>query len=86
MTRECGHCDMCCVIPQIEDFSPAQEPCPHLLDLPEHRCAIYEYRPQCCRLFRCSWLRGLGETCERPDISGRMGVVVGDKIKYFIKE
>lgn len=72
--RTCGPCTACCTVPQIEDFSPPYEPCPHLLDLPEHRCAIYEYRPSDCRLFRCAWLRGWGEESDRPDLSGTMYV------------
>lgn len=70
--RSCGSCNVCCVIPSIDD--------PELQKLPgqtcrnarsDHSCAIYAARPRTCRSFFCGWRRlawidhGL-----RPDVSG----------------
>lgn len=32
-------------------------------------CAIYETRPNSCRIFDCLWLRGVGTDAMRPDKS-----------------
>jgi Fe-S-cluster containining protein len=70
--RSCGSCNVCCVVPTIDD--------PALQKLPGYRCDnaqpggacdIYETRPRTCRAFFCGWRRldwiadGL-----RPDASG----------------
>ena len=69
--RECGACDACCVVFQIDEpniAKPAGVPCRHLT---KPGCAIYEHRPQMCRAWLCGWrlIAGLPDTW-RPDLSG----------------
>jgi hypothetical protein len=69
--RECGACDVCCVVFEIQVPSiakPAGVPCRHLT---KGGCAIYESRPDMCRHWLCGWrlIPGLPENW-RPDISG----------------
>jgi hypothetical protein len=54
--RTCGSCNICCVVPKIDE--------PELQKLPGCRCrnaltsgvcAIYETRPTVCRNFFCGW-------------------------------
>jgi hypothetical protein len=69
--RECGACDVCCVVFEIQVPSiakPAGVPCRHLT---KQGCAIYEHRPDMCRAWLCGWrlIPGLPENW-RPDLSG----------------
>jgi hypothetical protein len=69
--RECGACDVCCVVFEIEVPSiakPAGEPCRHLT---KGGCAIYAARPDVCRHWLCGWrlIAGLPENW-RPDLCG----------------
>jgi hypothetical protein len=69
--RQCGGCQVCCVVLEIQDPSlnkPAGTPCQHLNG---QGCSIYEWRPQPCRNFLCLWrlLPTLPENW-RPDRSG----------------
>lgn len=69
--RECGACDVCCVVFEIQVPSiakPAGVPCQHLT---RGGCAIYEARPDMCRHWMCGWrlIPGLPENW-RPDLSG----------------
>ena len=69
--RECGACDACCVVFEIQVPSiakPAGVPCKHLT---KTGCAIYEERPEMCRHWLCGWrlIAGLPENW-RPDLSG----------------
>ena len=69
--RECGACDVCCVVFEIREPAIAKaagERCRHLTRC---GCAIYETRPQTCRKWLCGWrlIPGLPENW-RPDLSG----------------
>jgi hypothetical protein len=69
--RECGACDACCVVFEIQEPSiakPAGVPCRHLT---KQGCAIYEQRPNTCRAWLCGWrlIAGLPENW-RPDLCG----------------
>ena len=70
--RECGSCNVCCVVLTIND--PAMQKlqgyrCRNAR--PDNGCAIYETRPQTCRTFFCAWrhLKWIREPL-RPDTSG----------------
>ena len=72
--RECGGCNVCCVIYAIVDpaLTKAQNVrCPN--SLPDNRCGIHDRRPQTCRDFLCGWrlLRWVHPGL-RPDLSGVM--------------
>lgn len=69
MSRKCGACSLCCVLPAIPQLGkPANVPCVHLTP---SGCGIYETRPQGCRDFKCEWLRGgVGDQTSRPDHVG----------------
>jgi hypothetical protein len=71
--RECGDCNVCCVVPTIdkpEIQKPAGLACRHLCG---DGCAIHETRPPVCRSYFCGWRRlaSLDESW-RPDLSGVM--------------
>lgn len=69
ITRVCGGCNACCkpfAIPDIGKFTATW--CAHCIR--GTGCSIYESRPQACRLFQCSWLKGTGEESDRPDRCG----------------
>jgi len=69
--RRCGACTFCCTWLAVEALDkPAGVACEHLTP---HGCAIYDTRPDECRIFDCLWLQGLGDLSTRPD---RMGGVV----------
>ena len=70
--RECGSCNVCCVALTIDD--PAMQKLQGIRcrnALPDHRCAIYDARPQTCRTYFCGWrqLKWIRPTL-RPDTSG----------------
>jgi hypothetical protein len=69
--RECGACDVCCVVFKIEEPSIAKEAGVRCRHLTSHGCAIYEARPDTCRKWLCGWrlIEGLPEHW-RPDLSG----------------
>jgi Fe-S-cluster containining protein len=66
--RECGSCQACCIWPSIKDVKPAGERCQHLSQ--GNGCTIYETRPEACRDYMCSWIRGHGGEIDKPEISG----------------
>ena len=69
--RECGSCDACCVVFEIqvpEIAKAAGVPCRNLT---KSGRAIYASRPDMCRKWLCGWrvIPGLPENW-RPDLSG----------------
>lgn len=69
MSRTCGSCSACCRWPSIEALDkPAKTACVHL-EKCGHNCTIYDTRPEQCADYQCTWLRGIGEERDRPDIS-----------------
>jgi len=68
--RTCGDCTVCCFIGAVPALGkPAHTKCLHVSN---QGCSIYKDRPDLCREFQCSWLRGAGLPEDRPDLSGVM--------------
>ena len=69
--RECGSCDACCVVFEIQVPEIAKPPGVPCRNLTKAGCAIYESRPDMCRKWLCGWrlISGLPENW-RPDLSG----------------
>ena len=68
--RRCGTCSACCRWPLVAEIAkPAREPC-RFLEKQGFRCKIYETRPEACAKYRCTWLRGMGATGDRPNDCG----------------
>jgi hypothetical protein len=69
--RECGTCDACCVVFEIQVPSIAKPPGVPCRNLTKGGCAIYESRPDMCRKWLCGWrlIAGLPDNW-RPDASG----------------
>lgn len=74
--RECGKCDLCCVLfhindPKTEDFpgmhKPAHVRCEHLT---ETGCNIHQHKGPTCNKYRCLWLRGVLPEWMKPDEIG----------------
>jgi hypothetical protein len=69
--RDCGACNLCCVVPVIDSpelTKPSGSVCRHSKPA---GCDIYETRPAVCRRFFCGWRRTtLVPEGWRPDISG----------------
>lgn len=66
--RHCGSCTLCCRLVPVEELKKtAGERCAHQ----RHTgCAIYQRRPQSCRLWSCQWRLGTDtEDQLRPDRS-----------------
>jgi hypothetical protein len=73
VTRQCGACDICCTVAQVEGVGfrkPAWQACKYSCD----GCVLYnrDERPTICSQFQCAWLRGAGLEQDRPDNSGIM--------------
>jgi hypothetical protein len=70
--RICGGCNICCVVPKIDEPALQKLPgCRCRNALPNGECAIYEMRPQTCRSFFCGWrLLSWVDARLRPDQSG----------------
>ena len=67
--RSCGGCTACCKTHGVAELKkPGGTICPHC-DVGSS-CKIYAERPESCRVFRCSWLLGLGLEEYRPDKTG----------------
>ena len=68
--RKCGTCSACCRWPSVAEIDkPARVPCQYL-HKQGFRCTIYADRPKACAKYRCTWLRGMGATKDRPGSSG----------------
>ncbi len=70
MKRQCGECTLCCrLLPVPQLGKVAGQRCPHQ----RHSCgcAIYNTRPNSCRLWSCRWKADPEETADlrRPDRS-----------------
>jgi hypothetical protein len=87
-TRTCGECQACCELPMVVPLKkPMFTRCANQC---AEGCAIYAERPEPCRDFACSWLRGdalLGDD-DRPDTLGLLVETCvseqpgGDSIQY----
>jgi hypothetical protein len=79
--RVCGSCNVCCVVPKIDEPALQKLPgcrCPNAVG--DGSCAIYEQRPRTCRDFYCGWrLADWIDERLRPDQSGIFIRLTGDK-------
>jgi hypothetical protein len=78
--RSCGTCNVCCVVPTIDDRALQKLPgyrCHNAL--PNGACAIYQARPRTCQEFFCGWrrLKWIREDL-RPDSSGVFVMVINE--------
>lgn len=74
MSRTCGRCQVCCTELQIQELhKPDFKVCPNQF---AGGCSIYKKRPESCRVYKCSWLRGEGSDLDRPD---RVGVLISQQ-------
>lgn len=79
-TRECEECSVCCHVAQVKfqlETKPAYKKCLHVIDerpVKNGSCKIFgqSCRPSECNSFVCSWLGGMGQPKDRPDLSGVM--------------
>jgi hypothetical protein len=76
MSGDCGSCTACCTIMRVEMEPEAKPPgvrCQHLCGA---GCAIYQARPEPCRVWSCVWLLSQERadvrlpSAMRPDRSG----------------
>lgn len=74
---QCGVCTACCFTHAVEEIGkPMFTRCPHLGPVEalggREGCTIYDDRPQACRKFACSWLKGIfgREAKNRPNNLG----------------
>jgi hypothetical protein len=70
--RSCGPCNVCCIVPAINDPALRKAPgCRCHNAQPGGACGIYETRPETCRNFFCGWRRfAWVSDALRPDLSG----------------
>jgi len=74
MSRNCGECAVCCYLCEIREIKKP----PHIFcfyqlkELVEHRCMIFDDRPEDCKNFLCAWIRNFGSENDRPDKNGVM--------------
>jgi hypothetical protein len=83
--RSCGDCDVCCVVPALDEpglTKPPGVPCKNLCP---SGCAIYESRPKPCRAFLCAW-RLMPELDEswRPDRVGLLGILDNGVLGFLL--
>jgi hypothetical protein len=53
--KSCGRCTLCCKVMAVDSLDkPAGAWCTHCLQ--SSGCAIYEARPNDCRIYMCDWL------------------------------
>ena len=71
--RTCGDCRLCCKLLAVgkderpDDFKkPQGKWCEHCFD---GGCRIYATRPEDCKTYECTWLRGVFDEDDRPDKS-----------------
>jgi hypothetical protein len=70
--RTCGACNVCCIIPAIDDPDLQKQTSVACANCGENGgCGIYETRPNVCREYFCYWRykTNLGDGW-RPDLSG----------------
>jgi hypothetical protein len=70
--RECGDCQACCTLFEIEEANtPQRQACQHQC---KQGCAIYSERPERCQTYRCWWLQG-DPSLKGRDRPDRLGVI-----------
>jgi len=92
-TRSCGECTLCCRLLPVDDYvaidgrelpgalhKPAGERCPHQR---HNGCAIYDRRPDCCRMWSCRWLTSDDtRDIRRPDRCHYVIDITPDTVKW----
>jgi len=69
MKRECGDCNVCCIIGAVPELSkPAHTPCIFLKECKKGCCSIFDNPklPDTCKDYNCAWKRGFGGYYEKP--------------------
>ena len=70
MDRECGDCNLCCKLPNIDNskFKKDYTWCKHCeIGV---GCKIYEKRPKICKDFKCLWKAGMCDLELKPNKVG----------------
>ncbi len=66
--RTCGDCTVCCLgFPKakvLRQITSPENPCFFI----KKNCSIYDFRPNTCKLFECSWLAGILPEYYKPNI------------------
>jgi len=75
MKRECGNCNVCCIIGAVPELcKPAHTPCVFLKDKPCKKgcCSMFDSPnlPKTCSEYDCAWKRGFGEQYGKPSQNG----------------
>lgn len=72
--RRCGPCTICCFGMEVQlddgEMKPHGVWCKHVKAGIRSGCGIYANRPEECRVWLCSWRRGIGKRTDRPDLIG----------------
>ncbi|MHC4371359.1 MAG: hypothetical protein ACYSW8_27415 [Planctomycetota bacterium] len=72
-SRRCGNCTTCCIVMDTTAADPAGIAHAKCGKLCSGGCSIYDDRPEFCKTYQCTWLRGYFSNADRPD---RIGVIV----------
>jgi hypothetical protein len=81
--RECGECEVCCIVPAIDKPEMQKQPGAVCRNCVSGACGIYETRPNVCRTYYCGWRRlGILDDGWRPDKSGVL-IESGGNISQF---
>jgi hypothetical protein len=66
--RECGNCNLCCKLPEVENVKGVYEWCKNCeIGV---GCKIYNNRPEICKDFICAWAVGLTPPSWKPNKVG----------------
>ena len=84
--RECGSCNICCIIPAIDRPDIQQISGATCRNCTASGCAIYEARPEVCQSYYCGWRRLEMIDAEwRPDLCGVLVELdVGNALGGFV--
>lgn len=70
MKRECGDCNVCCIIGAVPELSkPAHTPCIFLKECKKGCCSIFDNPklPDTCKDYNCAWKEGFGDEYGKPN-------------------
>lgn len=90
--RNCGHCNACCVIPEIREKKVNKlpyMPC-EFLEANATGCSIHNSpeRPEQCKEFMCAWRVGYGNVLDNPHYNGVMASIneISGKTAIYVFE
>ena len=72
LKRECGNCNVCCIIGAVPELSkPAHTPCEYIEECNAGSCGIFDtlFLPKVCQDYECSWKRGYGAENDKPNMN-----------------